>query len=283
MLPHAFSLFDEASLACSGDTSQAAADDASRPSSGDGSRLCLWCRSWIRATRSDSVYCSKKCRQTAWRFRQRVLTDESDASPKALGYADPPYPRMAKLLYGKEPTYAGEVDHPALIASLVDRYDGWALSTGAYALREILPLCPADVRVCAWVKPIGVSSKTCGLHNTWEPLIVKPARSLRPGKRDWLRAMPARGGGTLIGRKPIAFAAFLFDALGAAVGDRFDDIFPGTGVMSRAWRQFNLVPATARTPAASPGSASDTRDVPAIDQRHIDVSGPSTAGRQHDR
>jgi hypothetical protein len=100
-------------------------------------------------------------------------------------------------------------------------------------------LCPPDVRVCAWTKPIGVSSNTRGLHNTWEPLIVRPGRRLRPGKRDWLCAMPARGGGDLPGRKPLAFCAFLFDALGMRVGDSIDDLFPGTGIVTRAWAELS--------------------------------------------
>lgn len=144
---------------------------------------------------------------------------------------------MAKLIYQHEATYAGEVDHAKLIASLIEGYDGWALSTGAYALREVLPLCPPEARVCAWVKPIGVSGKTFGLHNTWEPLIVVAGRKLRPGKRDWFAAQPARGGGELLGRKPLAFCAFLFDALGMLPGDHFDDLYPGTGIVTKAWQE----------------------------------------------
>lgn len=153
-----------------------------------------------------------------------------------FAYADPPYPGLARKYYQHEPTYAGEVDHAALIASLeASGYDGWALSTSRDALRTVLPLCPEGAKVCPWVKPIGVSSKTRGLHNTWEPLIVVRGRELQPGKRDWLCAQPARGGGSLPGRKPLAFCAFLFDALGMLPGDEFNDLFPGTGVVSRAW------------------------------------------------
>lgn len=67
-----------------------------------------------------------------------------------LAYADPPYPGRAHLYEG-HPDYAGEVDHEALIEHLNGwkRYDGWALSTSAAALRELLPLCPPDVRVLA--------------------------------------------------------------------------------------------------------------------------------------
>lgn len=157
-----------------------------------------------------------------------------------VAYADPPYPGRAKRYYGREPSYAGEVDHVALIASLKASYDGWALSTSADALRDLLPLCPPDVRVCAWVKPVGACPATYGLHNCWEPLLVVPARSLRPGVRDWISAQPARFGGNLPGRKPLAFAAWLFDCLGLLPGDELVDLFPGTGIIGRAWAEASL-------------------------------------------
>ncbi len=155
-----------------------------------------------------------------------------------FAYADPPYPGRARKYYGKEASYGGEVDHRELIASLTAAgYAGWALSTAADALRAVLPLCPPEARVCAWVKPIGAAPRTYGLHNTWEPLIVVPGRRLRPGRRDWLSAQPARGGGALPGRKPIAFCAWLFDSLGMLPGDELVDLFPGTGVVGRAWAE----------------------------------------------
>ncbi len=147
-----------------------------------------------------------------------------------FAYADPPYPGMAWRCYRGE-----EVDHVELVARLVT-YDGWALSTSARALSYVLPLCPSDARVCAWVKPIGASSRTYGLHNTWEPVIVGPGRQLRPGTRDWLSAQPARLEGTLIGRKPTSFCAWLFELMGMLPGDSLDDLFPGTGIVARSWR-----------------------------------------------
>lgn len=49
-----------------------------------------------------------------------------------FAYADPPYPGLAARYYADQPTYAGEVDHAALVASLeASGYDGWALSTAA--------------------------------------------------------------------------------------------------------------------------------------------------------
>lgn len=185
-----------------------------------------------------------------------------------FAYADPPYPGRAHKYYRSE-----EVDHAALVQSLGAGFDGWALSTAADALRDVLPLCPAEARVLAWVKPIGASPRTRGLHNCWEPLIVVPGRRRRPGLRDWLRAQPARGGGSLPGRKPVAFCAWLFDALGMAPGDELVDLFPGTGVIGRAWAEASRVPsarssATRRPPRpeasgdASPEYSCDTSPAP---------------------
>lgn len=197
-----------------------------RPTLLDFGRACSWCREPIPAqARADSVFCGRKCRQAAFRIRRRSAIELDDTKPKRLAYADPPYPGFA-WLYKDQPSYAGEVDHGALVASL-ERYDGFALSTSAKTLGEVLALFTVPVHVCAWVKPIGVSGETFGIHNTWEPLIVKPARELRPGKRDWLSAQPARGGGsTLIGRKPEAFAVWMFELLGAQPGDALERLVP---------------------------------------------------------
>lgn len=202
---------------------------------------CSWCREPLTDVRAS--YCSKKCRQTAFRLRRRRATDAADGAPKRLAYADPPYPGKASLYRG-DPLYAGnaaEVDHVSLLERL-DTFDGWALSTSAEALRRILPLCPEGVRVCAWVKPCPPHVQTFGLHNLWEPVIVKQARRLRPGRADCLIAKPARlGGYDLIGRKPLAFVAWLFGALGAVPGlDTLDDLFPGTGIVGRAWANLSL-------------------------------------------
>jgi len=207
--------------------------------------------------RKDTIFCSRLCRQAAFRLRRRRATDEAALHPGAFAYADPPYPGFARSLYAQP-----EVDHKALIQSLeAGGYLGWALSTGAYALREVLPLCPRRARVCAWVKPIGVSGKTFGLHNTWEPLIVVGGRRMRDGIRDWLRAMPARGGGELPGRKPMAFCAWLFSVLGMKHGDTLVDVFPGSGIVGRSWREASRVATGDVSPApvadASPGAQDD--------------------------
>lgn len=205
------------------------------------SSACSWCRGPL-IEHPLAVFCGRRCRQAAYRLRLRREGAAAAARPMRMAYADPPYPGRARRYYGSEPTFGGEVDHRELVASLRSSgYDGWALSTSADALREILPLCPPDARVCPWVKPIGVGPRTRGLHNTWEPLIVVGGREVGP-VRDWLRAQPARGGGELMGRKPLAFCAWLFDCLGMAPGDELVDLFPGTGIVARAWAEASRTP-----------------------------------------
>lgn len=200
-------------------------------------RICAWCGE-PTLTDPRARFCGQKCRQSAHRLRkrgaQRVVAAATD--PRRAAYADPPYPGLSHY-YRDQPTYAGEVDHRALIASLA-AFDGWALSTSSAALREVLPLCPPEVRVCAWTKPNPAPPGTYGLHSRWEALLVLPVRRMRPGFPDWLHAAPARlGGETLIGRKPIGFCSFLFRALGLLPGDTLADLFPGTGIVGRAWAE----------------------------------------------
>lgn len=190
-------------------------------------------------------FCGRRCRQTAFRLRRRHLVETVSLEAARFAYADPPYLGLSAKYYRREATFAGEVDHARLLSSLEGRRQagellGWALSASARSLATVLPMCPAAARVCAWVKPHGAAPATYGIHNCWEPVIVVGGRQLRPGRRDWLSALPARHGGTLPGRKPIAFCAWLFGLLGMQPGDDLEDLFPGTGVVTRAWRHLSL-------------------------------------------
>ena len=90
-----------------------------------------------------------------------------------FAYADPPYPGRAH--YYPEQT---EVDHRALVERLVGEFeDGWAVSTSAEALQEILALCPAGVRVCAWQRAVRPTRSRRPI-SAWEPLIVYRGREL---------------------------------------------------------------------------------------------------------
>jgi len=65
--------------------------------------------------------------------------------------------------------------------------------------------------------------------------------------------------GDLPGRKPLAFWAWLFDLLGAAAGDTFVDLFPGTGIGGRAWQYLS---SAARADASSSPRGNATVEAP---------------------
>lgn len=240
---------------------------------GDAAPLCEWCGE--RPALLPGRFCHVRCRQAAHRARRRRTTPpQVNPAPGRFCYLDPPYMGLAKRYYRDEPSYAGEVDHRHLIArAMTGGFLGWALSASERSLRHLLPLCPEGARLCPWVKPIGVPSTTYGMHSTWEALIVVGGRRLRPGKRDWLRAQPARFGGDLMGRKPLTFCTWLFDCLGMLPGDELEDWFPGTGIVSRAWAEVGRASSAPRggdvvgdaeellLATASPGSAEAFGDV----------------------
>ena len=145
-----------------------------------------------------------------------------------FAYADPPYIGQAKKLY-KMP----EVDHKELLEDLLP-YDGWALSCSSPSLQELLPLCPDDVRVMAWVKPFAVFKPNVNPAYAWEPVIVRGGRKRGrdiPTVRDWVSVNITLKKG-LVGAKPPDFCTWLFRVLNIQPGDEFVDVFPGTGIVS---------------------------------------------------
>jgi len=158
-----------------------------------------------------------------------------------VAYADPPYIGQARKHYGKEATYGGEVDHPQLINHLEMEYrDGWALSCSSPSLRLLLPLCPADVRVMAWVKPFAIFKPNVNPAYAWEPVIVRGGRKRTRDEatvRDWVSANVTLQRG-LSGVKPDAFCFWLFEVLGLRAGDEFVDLYPGSGAVWRAWERY---------------------------------------------
>lgn len=162
-----------------------------------------------------------------------------------IAYADPPYPRQAKRHYGKDPSgiTAAEVDHTALIARLELEYpDGWALSTGSSNLYEVLPLCPPDVRIAAWVKPLCFFKPGVNPAYAWEPVIWTGGRKKRSRKEqtvyDFVKANTTFGTGTH-GAKPEAFCYWLFNLMGLRPGDTLDDLYPGSGAVGRAYERWS--------------------------------------------
>ncbi|HXJ29495.1 MAG TPA: hypothetical protein VNG35_02590 [Gemmatimonadales bacterium] len=165
-----------------------------------------------------------------------------------VAFADPPYVGQAARHYRHEASYAGEVDHAALLARLGAEFpDGWALSCSSPSLRLLLPLCPEDVRVAAWVKPFHAFKKGVRPAYAWEPVLFRGGRNSgqppppKGGRattpRDWVSAnITLRCG--LVGVKPEAFCYWLFDLLGLKRGDDLVDLFPGTGAVSDAWARW---------------------------------------------
>jgi len=181
-----------------------------------------------------------------------------------FAYADPPYPGQSARLYADHPDYAGEVNHRALLERLEAEFpDGWALSTSAAALPEVLALCPyarrplgvrhgghtdpeRSVRVLAWVKP-GAPPYPVRVQYGWEPVILRggrPAAGTWGSVRDWLQCRPeghtfrAPPPGHVRGAKPPAFCRWLFACLGAEPGDTLEDLFPGSGAVGREWAAY---------------------------------------------
>ena len=176
-----------------------------------------------------------------------------------FAYADPPY--LGKALVYDHPEAARWNDletHRALIQQLQDEFpDGWCLSMGAYNLRDLLPLCPPDVRIGAWVKEW--TSSMAFIRRAWEPFVWRGGRKLdwhgQPTTRDWIMAamnpmQPDKVKG-FYGQKPIEFCRHVLVVLGVQPGDEVVDLFPGTGTMGRAvaertqpmplWRQSELL------------------------------------------
>lgn len=164
--------------------------------------------------------------------------------PLSLAYADPPYPGQAKHWYGDQPTYAGEVDHRDLLERL-SGYDGWALSTSAAALQEVLALCPPGVRVGIWeVKNSEHPGNRGRWWWSWEPVILYGWRPTGQVVRNLLSAHSPKGyfGNEIAGQKPAAFCRWVFDLLGAGPGDTLDDLYPGSGAVTQEWDRFLAQP-----------------------------------------
>lgn len=167
-----------------------------------------------------------------------------------FAYADPPYPGQAKRWYSDHPDYAGEVDHTALLGQLEVNYpDGWALSTSAAALQDVLALAPRGVRVAMWhVTNTAPPIQAANWWWSWEPVIVRGGRRARadaPVVRDVLICgQPAKRAGEkrIAGAKPAEFCRWMFGLLGARPGDQMDDLFPGSGVVAEAWQEYQSQP-----------------------------------------
>lgn len=153
-----------------------------------------------------------------------------------FAYADPPYIGQAKRHYN-----CAEIDHAELIRRLCrDFPDGWALSASSPSLLHILPLCPPDIRIAAWVKSFCAFKRGVRPAYAWEPVLFR-------GGRNRNAAVPEKGGKQitpkdfivepitlrkgLVGAKPHKVCRWILDLLNVQPGDEVEDCYPGTGIM----------------------------------------------------
>jgi hypothetical protein len=140
-------------------------------------------------------------------------------------------------------------DHQALVERLVREFgDGWALSTSAAGLQDVLALCPSGMRVCSWHRAVRPTRSRRAI-SAWEPLIVCGGRELPTDRAQTVRDALAYGGryrtfpGAMTGMKPPQFAVWMFQLLGARPGDQLVDLYPGSGAIGEAWRRYAGTPA----------------------------------------
>jgi hypothetical protein len=179
-----------------------------------------------------------------------------------MAYADPPYLGRGEYYRAHHPDamlWDRPETHQALIARLQAEFpDGWALSLSERSLRTILPMCPVEARVAAWItdRP-RYAGKAVPVRKHFEPVIFMGGRDYsETGNRtaDFVvtkqEPLPAgqpryamnkgaiRAGKIFLGRKPQAFARWIFDLLGLQPGDEFCDLFPGSGAVQRAHEEW---------------------------------------------
>lgn len=179
-----------------------------------------------------------------------------------LAIADPPYPpfvgsggrkNRASRWYGKGQRSlkdrpadfhpeAHEWDEPGrhreLLLELMDKYDGWAISTAPDGIAAYGEL-PTGVRLMAWIKPNAMPGAH-RLRSNWEPVIIYPPigrRSNRNGRGSIsdVHTASIRTQGGFQGQKPESYTHWILDALSYNPRiDHVDDLFAGSGAVSSA-------------------------------------------------
>jgi hypothetical protein len=156
-----------------------------------------------------------------------------------FAYADPPYFKQGKRLYGKLHAEAEIWDdkqsHLDLIARLYAEYpDGFALSCNPADLSWILDIHP-NLRICVWAKTFHQIRLVTNQY-ALEAVLLHGGRTVykrKPMVRDWMSSSIAMRKG-LVGAKPLAFNNWILDLLNYQLGDEMDDLFPGTNGLSDA-------------------------------------------------
>lgn len=179
-----------------------------------------------------------------------------------FAYADPPYLGRGEYYRAHHPD-AMKWDCPETHRALIERLqvefpDGWAMSLSERSLRTILPMCPPEARTAAWItdrprfagKPVPVRKHFEPVifiggrlyaetgNRTADYIVTKQERLPDGEPRYAMVKSDIRAGKIFLGRKPRAFALWLFDLLGLQAADEFVDLFPGSGAVTAAYREW---------------------------------------------
>jgi hypothetical protein len=96
----------------------------------------------------------------------------------------------------------------------------------------------------AWVKPFAVFKPNVNPAYCWEPVLVKLGKKRtreQPTVRDWVSESITLKKG-LVGAKPVAFCQWILLVLNLQEGDTLDDLYPGTGIMTKVWESRTETP-----------------------------------------
>tara|TARA_R110000868_G_scaffold125074_2_gene330565 strand:+ start:299 stop:799 length:501 start_codon:yes stop_codon:yes gene_type:complete len=163
-----------------------------------------------------------------------------------FAYADPPYFKMGKKLYGayhaEAKLWDSKEQHTDLVKQLQNDYpDGWALSCNPANLIWLLPHCPDDIRIGTWCKTWHQIRPT-STQFAWEAVLWRTIKKdpKRQMVRDWITG-PATKQKGLPGAKPNYFNRWILDLLMFnPEEDNLTDIFPGTNGMAWAMSELKL-------------------------------------------
>ena len=156
-----------------------------------------------------------------------------------FAYADPPYYKQGKRLYGELHPEAEVWDtkqsHLDLIKKLDEEYDGWAMSCNPSDLYWLLEN-REDIRVCVWAKTFHQIRPLVSVQYAYEPVLLCGERKVphrKPMIRDWIACARAMRKG-LVGAKPAEFNVWILDLLGFDPDeDTITDIFPGSNGLAK--------------------------------------------------
>lgn len=166
-----------------------------------------------------------------------------------IAYADSPYLGCCGL-YGHFHPDGLCWDEPETHRLLFERLnrdfpDGWAWSgkSNPRELAQMTTWAEADgkqARLAAWVKPFHVYKPNVNPSYGWEPVLFKGGRPRsrdEPTVADFLVCNVTLGRG-LTGAKPPEFGRWIIDLMGLRQDDELVDLYPGTGAIGQAWRDF---------------------------------------------